>query len=52
MLDLSHFQTIATMLRSFLIQNMEARGYNCEWTLLSDEDVLVQAASLLGDGDE
>lgn len=42
----------ATKLRSFLIRQMEARGYNCEWSLLSDDDVLVQAADLLDEGDE
>ena len=42
----------ATKLRSFLIRQMEARGYHCEWAMLSDDDVLIQAADLLDEGDE
>ena len=37
----------ATKLRPFLIRQLEARGYNCEWSLLSDVDVLNYAADLL-----
>jgi hypothetical protein len=39
----------AASLRSFLIYRMEARGYTCEWTLLSDVDVVLQAADLLNE---
>jgi hypothetical protein len=39
----------AASLRSFLIRHMEAQGYTCEWTLLSDVEVLLQAADLLNE---
>lgn len=42
----------ATKLRSFLIRQMEARGYHCEWTMLSDDDVMIQAADILDEGEE
>lgn len=36
------------MVRRRLIRDMEMRGYNCEWTLLSDEDVFIQWCELFG----
>ena len=39
----------ATKLRTFLIRQMEARGYNSKWSMLSDDDVLILAADLLQD---
>jgi hypothetical protein len=38
-------------LRWFLIKHMEALGYHAEWALLTDEQILVQAAELLGEDD-
>ena len=39
-------------LRWFFIKHMEALGYHAEWALLTDEQIMVQAAELLGEDDE